>query len=533
MSLLAQVPIYGVLALSVVAIAATAGWAWFYIRGSARPKPSTWAPAAPAAPPVQQPAMARAVVAPVAEVRQPQPDEAAVPTVTFADVAGLGEAVEELAEIKEYLLDPDRFRALGANLPKGVLLVGPPGTGKTLLTRALAGEAGIPFQVVSAAGLVEVYVGVGAARVRQVFAQARKQAPSIVFIDELDAIGRSRAMHAAGGQEERESTLNQLLLEMDGFDATSGVLVVGATNRPDVLDPALLRPGRFDRRLVIAPPDLRGRQAILALHARSKPLNRMADLDAVARRTAGFTGADLANVMNEAALLAGRRRKTQVGEAELEEAIDRVLSGPQRPSSVLSEADRRVVAFHEAGHVLVARAVAAGQEVHRVSVVARGHSHGSTLSVPTEERVLVSRSQLVAQLAVLMGGRAAEELVFSDPTTGAQDDLTRATSIARRMVVEFGMSEEVGPISVDLSGGSGPDLGGIAQLGSGEIGGEMATEIRRLISEAHETATRVLLAHRTLLDRLAGQLIRHETLEKPELDRLLAGVGPQARPIAA
>jgi cell division protease FtsH len=473
----------------------------------------------------RQPALARASVAAPAKVRQ-APADVDVPTTTFADVAGVDEAVEELAEIKQYLLDPERFEALGASLPKGVLLVGPPGTGKTLLTRALAGEAGVPFQVVSAASLVEVYVGVGPARVRDLFARARKHAPSIVLIDELDAIGRCRTHNPAGGQEERESTLNQLLLEMDGFDAASGVLVVGATNRPEVLDPALLRPGRFDRRLVVPLPDLRGREAILAVHARGKPLDLSTDLAAVARRTAGFTGADLANVLNEAALLAGRRYKDRLGGPELDEAIDRVLSGPRRPSLVLSPRDREVFAYHEAGHVMVARAVAHGQEVHRVSIVARGMSHGHTLSVPIEERLLLSRSELLAQLAVLLGGRAAEELVFCEPTTGAQDDLARASAIARKMVAEFGMSEAIGPVCLPGNGDGVVDaaLVGGPGNGAGDLGADAAAEIRRLVAGARERAGTILDGHRRDLDRLAQRLMVAETLEKPEIDRLLGSV---------
>ena len=450
-------------------------------------------------------------------------DDPAVPSVTFADVAGLDEAVEELREVKDYLIDPERFVRLGARLPKGILLAGPPGTGKTLLTRALAGEARIPFQVVSAAGLVEVYVGVGAARIRTVFAQARKNAPSVILIDELDAIGRTRAVHATGGAEERESTLNQLLVEMDGFDPCEGVLVVGATNRPDVLDPALLRPGRFDRRLVVTAPDLRGRQAILAVHGRNKPLGPSADLDFVAHRTVGFTGADLANVMNEAALLAGRRRKSGVGAEELEEAIDRLMTGPRRPSQMLSDSEKRVVAYHEAGHALVGWCLAKGQEVRRVSVVARGASHGHTLAVPIEDRSLLAQSELEAQLAILLAGRVAEEIAFGDPTTGAENDLEAATALASRMVAQYGMSERVGPLSV------GPALD---RLGTGvRVGTDdpVASEIRRLVDRARTAAASVLTEHRRHLDRLAARLFEEETLEQDDVDALLAGVPRAAR----
>ncbi|MFP5375559.1 MAG: ATP-dependent zinc metalloprotease FtsH [Acidimicrobiia bacterium] len=456
---------------------------------------------------------------------RPAGDELAVPTVTFADVAGLDEAVEELREVKDYLTAPERFVRLGATLPKGILLVGPPGTGKTLLTKALAGEAGVPFQVVSAAGLVEVYVGVGAARIKKLFAQARKQAPSIILIDELDAIGRTRAPHAAGGTEERESTLNQLLVEMDGFDPCDGVLVVGATNRPDVLDPALLRPGRFDRRLVVTAPDLRGRQAILAVHSRNKPLGPSADLESIAHRTAGFTGADLANVLNEAALLAGRQGKAGLGHEELEEAIDRLLTGPRRPSHVLTGAEKQVVAYHEAGHALVGWCLAGGHELRRISVVARGASHGHTLAVPVEDRALLARSELEAQLAVLLAGRVAEEVVFGDPTTGAENDLRAATALATRMVAAYGMSDRVGPVAV------GPELErfGIGGQGVGEE--SVGAEVRRLVASAHAAAASVLTGHRRHLDLLATRLVEVETLEGEEIDALLAEV-PRRRATA-
>ena len=500
--------------LSLLAVITAGLWASFYLGRGAKPRPQE--PQRYSAQP-RVPLAAEAMVAPLAAPRAPEED-ASVPRVTFAEVAGLDEAVEEMRELKEYLLDPGRFSRLGASLPRGVLLVGPPGTGKTLLTKALAGEAGVPFQVVSAASLVEIYVGVGAQRVRQVFAQARKKAPSIILLDELDAIGRTRARQAAGGQEERESTLNQLLLEMDGFDPAAGVLVVGATNRPDVLDPALLRPGRFDRRLFVNPPDLRGRRAILEVHARNKPLGNGASLDAIARRTTGFTGADLANVMNEAALLSGRRHKPYVGADELEEAIDRTMNGPQRLSQVISERDKAMIAYHEAGHAVVGWAVAHGHEVHRISIVARGQSHGYTLSVPIEDRLLLTRSELAAQLAVLLAGRVAEELVFADPTTGAEEDLARATALAHKMVREYGMSEVAGLRSF-----------GRVEEGQGEGGGpavpaRVDDEIDRMIQEAHARARAILSDHLEHLDRLADRLQTAETLEKPEIDKLLAGV---------
>jgi cell division protease FtsH len=519
--------------ISAVALVGAGIWSYFYLRrGTASPESESLRPSFEQRVPVT--VSSHSAVGPVAPVRLPEVNPA-VPGVTFADVAGLDEAVEELRELKDYLLDPERFRRLGATLPRGVLLVGAPGTGKTLLTKALAGEAGVPFQVVSSASLVEVYVGVGPARVRQVFAEARKRAPSIILLDELDAIGRTRARQAAGGQEERESTLNQLLLEMDGFDPAAGVLVVGATNRPDVLDPALLRPGRFDRRLFVDHPDLRGRRAILAVHARNKPLGRGADLDAIARRTTGFTGADLANVMNEAALLSGRRHKSELGAAELEEAIDRTLGGPQRLSQVISPRDRNVIAYHEAGHAVVGWALAQGYDVHRISIVARGQSHGHTLSLPTEDRLLATASELTAQLAVLLAGRVAEEIVFGDPTTGAEDDLARATVLAEKMVRDFGMSTAVGLRSV-ASGANFDSPSGDAARAA--VSRQVDDEVGRLIEDAHARAVAIVTDHRLDLDRLADRLVAAETLNKDEIDRLLAGVprpptgaeveGPQA-----
>jgi len=518
--------------VSAAALIGAGVWAYFYLRrGAVSARPDGSRPD----PPQRVPVTAQAVVAPLPPARLSE-ENPSVPGVTFADVAGLDEAVEELRELKDYLLDPERFRRLGARLPRGVLLVGAPGTGKTLLTKALAGEAGVPFQVVSAASLVEIYVGVGPARVRQVFAEARKQAPSIILLDELDAIGRTRARHAAGGQEERESTLNQLLLEMDGFDPSAGVLVVGATNRPDVLDPALLRPGRFDRRLYVNPPDLHGRRAILAVHSRNKPLGIGANLDNVARMTTGFTGADLANVMNEAALLSGRRHKTELGAAELEEAIDRTLSGPQRLTQVISSRDKRVIAYHEAGHAVVGWALALGFDVHRISIVARGQSHGHTLSVPTEDRLLLTSGELSAQLAVLLAGRVAEEIVLGEPTTGAEDDLARATALAERMVRDFGMSKAVGLRTVASGSGAGGASGEIPSLA---VSSRVDDEVGRLIDEAHARASSIITDHRRHLDRLADRLIVAETLDKDEIDDLLADVprhpalAPEARqPVA-
>ena len=507
--------------VSIIAVLAVGSWAVLSLRRE--PRSSGDGPVRV----VAQPVLAMGARGPDLREDCTATASPAVPEVTFVDVAGLDEALEELREIKDYLLDPERFIRLGATLPRGILLSGPPGTGKTLLTKALAGEAGVPFQVVSAASLVEVYVGVGSARIRKVFAEARRQAPSIVLLDELDAIGRVRSTQASGGNEERESALNQLLTEMDGFDPADGVLVIGATNRPDVLDPALLRPGRFDRRLVISPPDLRGRRDILAVHARGKPLSGDADLDSIARRTPGFTGADLANVMNEAALLSGRRNRSRVGSEELEEAIDRLMTGPQRPSRVISPKEKRVIAYHEAGHVLVGWCLAQGHDVHRVSVVARGSAHGYTLTVPTEDRVLVSQSELEAQLAVLLGGRAAEELVFTDPTTGAADDLERASFLASNMVTSYGMSDSVGPVSLGGAPGS-PSASG----GPRDATGAVADEVRRLITQAHARASSILARHRRHLDLLAETLIVNETLDKNEIDQLLAGITRDAQPVS-
>src|SRR5687768_15644036 len=360
------------------------------------------------------------------------------PKTTFADVAGCEEAIEELQEIKEYLEAPQKFQAMGAKIPKGVLLYGPPGTGKTLLARAVAGEAGVPYFSISGSDFVEMFVGVGASRVRDLFEQAKANAPSIVFMDEIDAVGRHRGAGLGGGHDEREQTLNQLLVEMDGFDAKVGVILIAATNRPDILDPALLRPGRFDRQIVVDRPDLNGRIGILKVHTRGKPLSKEINIDVLARRTPGFTGADLANVINEAALLSARFNKTEIGMNELEEAVDRVLAGPERRSRVISEKEKKVIAYHEAGHALVSHALPSSDPVHKVSIVSRGRALGYTLNLPTEDRFLITRSELIDQLAMLLGGRVAEEVVFNEPTTGAQDDIQRATKIARQMVTQYG-----------------------------------------------------------------------------------------------
>ena len=451
------------------------------------------------------------------------------PDVTFADVAGLPEAVEELTEIRDFLTDPTRFEKMGARIPKGVLLYGPPGTGKTLLARAVAGEAGVPFFSLSGSDFVEMYVGVGAARVRTLFEQAKAEAPAIVFIDELDAVGRHRGAGIGSGHDEREQTLNQMLVEMDGFEATAGVIVLASTNRPDILDPALLRPGRFDRQIVVDLPDLDGRVAVLGVHTRKVPLATGVDLSVLARRTTGFTGADLENLVNEAALLATRLGLTEIGVAQLEEAIDRVVAGPERRSRLLSDAERRVIAYHEGGHALVGHALPGTDPVHRITIIPRGRTLGSTLSLPSEDRFLVRRSELMAQLAILLGGRAAEEVVFVDPTTGAQDDIARATAIARQMVTEFGMSDELGPMRFGQPQGEvflGKDLSSTPDY-SDTVAARIDSEVHALIERAHAVARRIVTDHRAVLDRLVVALLERETLQAEELDELLNGVASE------
>ncbi len=444
------------------------------------------------------------------------------PTLTFADLAGADEAVEELAEIRDYLADPTRFAAMGAAVPKGVLLSGPPGCGKTRLARAVAGESAVPFFSISGSDFVEMYVGVGAARIRDLFATAKAAAPAIVFIDEIDAVGRSRSTSAAGGNDEREATLNQLLVEMDGFGAESGVVVMAATNRPDILDAALLRPGRFDRRITLDPPDLRGREAILAIHVGHKPLAADVDLAAIARQTAGFTGADLANVVNEAALLATRRQAAVIATADLGEAVERVVAGPQRRSRILSPADKRRVAVHEAGHAVVAASQPGAGRVAKISVVARGHGQGSTMSMPEGDRILATRDELHDRIAVLLGGRAAEELVLGQPSTGSNDDLARATGLARRIVTECGMSERLGPLAFVSNGEE------TAHRWSDATAAKIDDETHRIVRDAFERATSVLLANRAVLAALTDELIRTETLEGEALASLLGNIVPPA-----
>ncbi len=448
------------------------------------------------------------------------------PDVTFEDVAGLEEAIEELGEIRDFLADADKFRAMGAKIPKGVLLFGPPGTGKTLLAKAVAGEAGRPFFSISGSDFVEMFVGVGASRVRDLFEQAKQNSPAIIFIDEIDAVGRHRGAGLGGGHDEREQTLNQLLVELDGFETNTGVIVIAATNRPDILDPALLRPGRFDRQIVIDSPDIRGRAAILKVHARGKPLKSEIDLEVLARRTPGFTGADLANLINESALLAARRNKEEVGMEELEEAIDRVIAGPERKARVMSEDEKRLIAFHETGHALVGWALPMADPVHKVTIVARGRSLGHTLALPTRDKYLVKRSELLDQLAMLLGGRSAEEIIYADPTTGSTNDIEKATAIARRMVMEYGMSDELGPMQYGKPDGEvflGRDYTRQPDY-SDQLAADIDSEVRKLIRVAHSEAQQILEAHRPALDRMVEALMQQETLDAGEIGKVFYDV---------
>ncbi len=449
-----------------------------------------------------------------------------MPKVTFKDVAGIDEAVEELEEIRDFLSSPQKFRAMGAKIPKGVLLYGPPGTGKTLLARAVAGEAGVPFFSISGSDFVEMFVGVGASRVRDLFEQAKGAAPAIVFIDEIDAVGRHRGAGLGGGHDEREQTLNQLLVEMDGFDQNKGVILVAASNRPDILDPALLRPGRFDRQVVVDRPDLNGRESILRVHAKGKPISDGIDLAVLARRTPGFTGADLANTINEGALLAARRGKSEIGMDELEEAIDRVIAGPERRSRVISESERELTAYHEGGHALVGHVLPHLDPIHKVTIIPRGRAGGYTLALPTEDKYYERRSELVDQLAYALGGRTAEEIVFGDPSTGASNDIEKATNLARKMVMEYGMSDHLGPMRYGKPEGEvflGRDYAR-QQDYSDEIASRIDEEVRYLITQAHEEAREILTAHRDALELLAKALIEKETLDAAQVADLLKDV---------
>jgi cell division protease FtsH len=445
-----------------------------------------------------------------------------MPQTTFADVAGADEAVEELHEIKEFLQDPAKFQAVGAKIPKGVLLYGPPGTGKTLLARAVAGEAGVPFYSISGSDFVEMFVGVGASRVRDLFEQAKANAPAIVFVDEIDAVGRHRGAGLGGGHDEREQTLNQLLVEMDGFDVKGGVILIAATNRPDILDPALLRPGRFDRQIAVERPDLAGREKILHVHAKGKPLATDVDLRAVARRTPGFTGADLANVLNEAALLTARTNQKLVDNFALDEAIDRVVAGPQKHSRLMNEKEKKITAYHEGGHALVAAALHHTDPVHKVTILPRGRALGYTMVLPDEDKYSVTRNEMLDQLAYMLGGRAAEEMVFHDPTTGASNDIEKATALARSMVMQYGMSEKVGAIRLGQQQSEvflGRDMGHLRDFSEG-IAEVVDQEVRKLIEQAHQEAYDILIDNRDVLDQLVVELLERETLDKAEVARV-------------
>ncbi|ORB81340.1 ATP-dependent zinc metalloprotease FtsH, partial [Mycobacterium timonense] len=454
-----------------------------------------------------------------------------MPKTTFADVAGVDEAVEELYEIKDFLQNPGRYQALGAKIPKGVLLYGPPGTGKTLLARAVAGEAGVPFFTISGSDFVEMFVGVGASRVRDLFDQAKQNNPCIIFVDEIDAVGRQRGAGLGGGHDEREQTLNQLLVEMDGFDPRAGVILIAATNRPDILDPALLRPGRFDRQIPVSNPDLAGRRAVLAVHSKGKPIAPDADLDGLAKRTVGMTGADLANVINEAALLTARENGTVITSAALEEAVDRVIGGPRRKGRIISEQEKKITAYHEGGHTLAAWAMPDIEPIYKVTILARGRTGGHAVAVPEEDKGLRTRSEMIAQLVFAMGGRAAEELVFREPTTGAVSDIEQATKIARAMVTEFGMSSKLGAVKYGSEHGD-PFLGrtmGTQADYSHEVARDIDDEIRKLIEAAHTEAWEILTEYRDILDTLAGQLLEKETLHRAELESIFAGVEKRPR----
>jgi cell division protease FtsH len=452
------------------------------------------------------------------------------PKTTFADVAGADEPIEELQEIKEFLQNPAKFQAIGAKIPKGVLLYGPPGTGKTLLARAVAGEAGVPFYSISGSDFVEMFVGVGASRVRDLFEQAKANAPAIVFVDEIDAVGRHRGAGLGGGHDEREQTLNQMLVELDGFDTKGGVIVIAATNRPDILDPALLRPGRFDRQIMVPQPDLAGRKGILRVHARGKPFAPDVELDAIARRTAGYTGADLANVINEGALLTARANGTQITMASMEEAIDRVMAGPERKSSLLSERERKLIAYHEGGHALVGHALPNADPVHKITIIPRGRALGYTVAAPAEDKFLVTRGEMMDQLAMLLGGRTAEELVFHEPTTGAANDIEKASQIARGMVTEYGMSERLGARKFGTTDGEpflGRDMGHTRDY-SEEIASSIDEEVRRLIESAHDEAWEILVQYRDVLDHLVLELMEKETLSRKAVLEIFAPVQKRA-----
>ncbi len=444
------------------------------------------------------------------------------PTVSFDDVAGADESKEELKEVVEFLREPQKFIQLGARIPKGVLLVGPPGTGKTLIAKAVSGEAGVPFFSISGSEFVEMFVGVGASRVRDLFDQAKRHSPCIVFVDEIDAVGRQRGAGLGGSHDEREQTLNQLLVEMDGFDTDTNIIIMAATNRPDILDPALLRPGRFDRRVVLDRPDMRGREAILKVHSKGKPLDPSVDLSVLARSTPGFVGADLENLVNEAAILAARRNKKVITQSEFEEAIERVIAGPERKSRLISEDEKRIVAYHEAGHAVVMHSIPESDPVQKVSIIARGMAGGFTLSLPEEDRTLMPRKKLLADLTGLLGGRAAEELVFDDITSGASNDIERVTQMARNMVTRLGMSDALGPMVY----GQKEELIFLGREISEQrdyseaVAEQIDREVRKLVEEAYDRAREILRAHHDALDRVAQRLLEVETISREEFERL-------------
>ena len=444
------------------------------------------------------------------------------PKVTFNDVAGAEEAKEELEEIKEFLKSPEKFNKLGAKIPKGVLLVGPPGTGKTLLAKAVAGESKVPFFSISGSDFVEVFVGVGASRVRDLFKKAKDSSPAIIFIDEIDAVGRMRGAGLGGGHDEREQTLNQLLVEMDGFEANQGVILMAATNRPDVLDPALLRPGRFDRQIIVDRPDLKGRTQILKVHSKEKPIAKNVDLETIAKQTPGFTGADLANLLNEAALLAARKSKKTISKVDIENSIDRVLAGPEKKSQILTKEEKLIIAYHETGHALVGWALPNADPIHKVTIIPRGRALGYTQALPDSEKYLTSKAELKDRLAMLMGGRVAEELIFADPTTGASNDIEKATEIARRMVMEFGMSEKLGPMLYG-KGTNEVFLGrdyGRQQDYSDEVASSIDEEVKSLLSDAHIVAGKILAKFKKQMEEMVKVLMEKETIDREEVARI-------------
>ena len=444
------------------------------------------------------------------------------PKVTFKDVAGAEEAKEELEEIKEFLKSPEKFNKLGAKIPKGVLLVGPPGTGKTLLAKAVAGESNVPFFSISGSDFVEMFVGVGASRVRDLFKKAKESSPAIIFIDEIDAVGRMRGAGLGGGHDEREQTLNQLLVEMDGFEANQGVILMAATNRPDVLDPALLRPGRFDRQVIVDRPDLKGRTQILKVHAADKPIAKNVSLETIAKQTPGFTGADLANLLNEAALLAARKSKKTISNLDIENSIDRVLAGPEKKSQILTEEEKLIIAYHETGHALVGWALPNADPIHKVTIIPRGRALGYTQALPDSEKYLTSKAELKDRLAMLMGGRVAEELIFADPTTGASNDIEKATEIARRMVMEFGMSEKLGPMLYG-KGTNEVFLGrdyGRQQDYSDEVASSIDEEVKSLLSDAHIIAGKILGKFKKQMEDMVKVLMEKETIDREEVARI-------------